>query len=309
VSTSLGHLLTLSIGAPAAGGTFVARHDGRVVFVRGTAPGETVVARLVDDPVGAKDARFWRAETLEVLEPSVDRVPSVWPEAGTDGVGGAEWAHIALPAQRRLATEVLQELLGRARVRSFPLEEVQVEPAPHDVDGLGSRSRVHFAVDDAGKPGMRGWRSREVRGVGENPLAATAIRDLPLTGLTLPAGTDGMDAVAPSLGRPAVVVHGKALEPVGALARTLGELAERADVALSTARGILPITGDGLVREQVGERVFTVGAAGFWQVHPQAATLLADVVRSDLDAQAGDRIWDLYGGVGLFRCPDRLGRG
>ena len=45
-----GRLLSLTAERPAAGGTFVARHEGRVVFVRGTAPGETVTARLLEDP-------------------------------------------------------------------------------------------------------------------------------------------------------------------------------------------------------------------------------------------------------------------
>src|SRR5699024_6542309 len=100
-----GRLLSLTAVRPAAGGTFVARHEGRVVFVRGTAPGETVTARLLEDPREQADARFWRAETIDVLEAGVDRVPTVWPEAGVDGVGGAAWAHIALPAQRRIASE------------------------------------------------------------------------------------------------------------------------------------------------------------------------------------------------------------
>src|SRR5699024_1340289 len=90
----------LTVGPPAAGGTFVARHEGRVVFVRGAAPGETVTARLLDDPTEKREARFWRAEALDVLEAGVDRVPTVWEDAGVDGVGGAEWAHIALPARR-----------------------------------------------------------------------------------------------------------------------------------------------------------------------------------------------------------------
>ena len=102
-------LLTLTAGPPAAGGTFVSRHEGRVVFVRGTTPGETITARLLEDPAEKADARFWRAETIDVLEAGVDRVPTIWPEAGVDGVGGAEWAHIALPAQRRIE-------IGRAHV-------------------------------------------------------------------------------------------------------------------------------------------------------------------------------------------------
>lgn len=304
--TALGRLLTLTVGAPAAGGTFVARHEGRVVFVRGAAPGETVVARLVEEPGDPSRARFWRAETIEVLDPSPDRVPSVWPEAGTDGVGGAEWAHIGLHAQRRLATEVLQDLLRRAGVGTFALEDVQVEPAPNDHDGLGWRTRVRFAADEEGRIGMRGWRSHAVRPVGANPLAASAIRALDLPSLALPAGVEAVDAVAPSAGPASLVLIGRDLDPAGI---ALPPALAGADLSVQSAEGLTPIIGDGLVRERVGERRFRVGASGFWQVHTRAAEVLSEVVRTELDAREGDVVWDLYGGVGLFAAvlADRVG--
>lgn len=297
VSTSLGHLLTLTVGAPAAGGTFVARHEGRVVFVRGAVPGETVVARLVDDPIGHRDARFWRAETLDVLEESVDRVPSVWPEAGIDGVGGAEWAHIALPAQRRLATEVLGDLLRRARVTSFPLDEVQVEPAPHDADGLGWRTRERYAVGPDGRIGMHGWRSDRIHPVGGNPLADAAIRDLDLPAIPMPSGVQSVEAVAPSVGPVAVVLQGRSLDP-GTFVPP--PALDGVDLSVVGGSGLVPLVGDGLVRELVRDRTYRVGATGFWQVHRAAAALLSDVVAQDLGVRQGDTVWDLYGGVGLF---------
>lgn len=290
-------LLTLTVGPPAAGGTFVARHEGRVVFVRGTAPGETVTARLLEDPQDKPDARFWRAEALDVLEAGVDRVPSVWEEAGVDGVGGAEWAHIALPAQRRIASEVLQELLRRAGVTSFPIDEVQVEPAPHDADGLVWRTRVRYAVDADGRVGMRGWRSHSVRPVGEDPLSAQAIRDLRLGEWTAPVGTEAVDAVAPSAGPASIVLIGRELDPGDV---EIPEAWGDADVAVRTARELVPLRGEGTVHERVGERMFTVSATGFWQSHRRAAELLSEVVESTLRAPHGGSAWDLYGGVGLF---------
>ncbi|GAA1489570.1 class I SAM-dependent RNA methyltransferase [Brachybacterium sacelli] len=292
-----GRLLTLTVGPPAAGGTFVARHEGRVVFVRGTAPGETVTARLLDDPEKQADARFWRAETIDVLEAGVDRVPTVWEEASVDGVGGAEWAHIALPAQRRIASEVMQELLRRAGVGSYPIEDVQVEPAPHDIDGLGSRTRVRFAVDGDGGVGMRGWRSHDVRDAGENPLAAAAIRDLRLGEWTAPEATEAVDVVAPSAGPASVVLIGRELDPASV---QIPEAWGEADVAVRTGRGLVPLRGDGIVHERVGERLFSVSATGFWQGHRRAAELLTEVVGSTLAAPYGGSAWDLYGGVGLF---------
>src|SRR5699024_2083886 len=290
-------LLTLTVGPPAAGGTFVARHEGRVVFVRGTAPGETVTARLLDDPREKADARFWRAEALDVLEAGVDRVPTVWEEAGVDGVGGAEWAHIALPAQRRIASEVMQELLRRAGVTSFPIEQVQVEPAPHDVDGLAWRTRVRYAVDAEGRIGMRGWRAHEVRPAGEDPLSAQAVRELRLGEWTAPEGTEAIDAVAPSTGPASVVLIGRDLDPASVqIPESWGD----ADVAVRNARGTVMLRGEGTVHERVGERMFTVSATGFWQSHRRAAELLSDVVRTALGVPEGGSAWDLYGGVGLF---------
>ncbi|ATG55004.1 SAM-dependent methyltransferase [Brachybacterium ginsengisoli] len=296
--TALGdRLLTLTVGPPAAGGTFVARHEGRVVFVRGAAPGETVTARLLEDPQEKAEARFWRAEALDVLEAGVDRVPSVWEQAGVDGVGGAEWAHIALPAQRRIASEVMQELLRRAGVSSFPIEQVQVEPAPHDAEGLHWRTRVRYAVDAEGNVGMRGWRSHAVRPVGEDPLSAQSIRDLRLGEWTAPEGTEAIDAVAPSAGPASVVLIGRDLDPDSVeIPESWGD----ADVAVRTARELVALRGEGTVHERVGERMFVVGATGFWQSHRRAAELLTEVVETTLRAPRGGSAWDLYGGVGLF---------
>ncbi|MEE1651288.1 class I SAM-dependent RNA methyltransferase [Brachybacterium sp. J144] len=302
-----GRLLTLSVGAPAAGGTFVARHEGRVVFVRGTAPGETVIARLLDDPAEKPDARFWRAEAVEVLEPGVDRVPTVWEEASAEGIGGAEWSHIALPAQRRIASEVMQELLRRAGVSSYPIEEVQVEPATHDMDGLGWRTRMRFAVDEQGHVGMRGWRSHDVHPLGANPLAARAIRDLDLGTWTAPEGVEAIDAVAPSVGPASVVLVGRDLDP--AMIRIPEEWGD-VDVSVRTSRGLVPLRGDGMVRERVGDRLFAVSATGFWQSHRRAAELLSEAVLTALRAPRGGSAWDLYGGVGLFAAvaAEQVGR-
>ena len=82
-----GTIVDLEIGPVAHGGHCVARHEGRVVFVRHTLPGERVRARLTD---AAPDATFWRADAVEGLDAAPDRVPSAWPAAGPGGVGGGE---------------------------------------------------------------------------------------------------------------------------------------------------------------------------------------------------------------------------
>lgn len=66
------HQLTLVAEAPANGGSCVARHEGRVIFVRYALPGERVRARIT-----AQRGSYWHAETIEVLDPADGRVPSL----------------------------------------------------------------------------------------------------------------------------------------------------------------------------------------------------------------------------------------
>ena len=110
--------LVVDVGPVAHGGHCVARHEGRVIFVRHGIPGEKVRIRLTDD---GESAKFWRADVVEVLEPSPDRVDHFWHAAdaqrswshGHPPVGGAELGHISLERQRGLKADVLAEQLHR----------------------------------------------------------------------------------------------------------------------------------------------------------------------------------------------------
>ena len=59
------------------------------------------------------------------------------------------------------------------------------------------------------------------------------------------------------------------------------------------------------------EHEFAVAADGFWQVHPGAPRVLVETVLDVLDPRPGERVLDLYAGVGLFArfLADRIGDG
>ena len=63
-------------GAIAHGGHVVAHSDGRTLFVRHALPGETVRVRVTE-----VNRRIVRADAIEVLEPSPDRVAATCPWA------------------------------------------------------------------------------------------------------------------------------------------------------------------------------------------------------------------------------------
>lgn len=310
--------ITLAVGAPAHGGHCVARPvddpGGRVIFVRHSLPGEIVRARLTE-----MTSRTWRADAVEILQASPDRVDSVWPEAGPAGVGGGELAHVALDAQRTWKRWVLADCLRRIggqevadAVASLPEAAsgaaVPVEPMPTDAEaqastsarrralaGTATRTRVSLTVTDDGEPGMHAFRSGMVLPLRRLPLAVAAITEIGL--LERPRWRahyrPGMriEAVAPSGGEPVVLLDDRLLT---AQARSTGRRRVQ-EVVDASALGL-------------GELTYSVHAEGFWQVHVDAPRVLVErVVRAalgeDLDRAAGSRVLELYSGAGLFTLP------
>ncbi len=287
MSTDEQHILRdVEIGAPAHGGHCVARVDGRVVFVRHTAPGEVVDVALTD--AGA-DRRFWRGDAVAVHRPSPDRVPSRWPEAGPGGVGGGELAHLDLPAQRRWKEAVIADTLRRI---GHLEHEVTVHALGEDDarDGLGTRTRVELVLDDRSRPGMFRHRSHEVQALTHMPLAVPAIGELDLFA---PGRWDGvapgtrLEVVAPSNGAPVVLADGVVVHPSGSRARVVRER----------------------VATPLGELDYRVDAAGFWQVHRDAPATLVEAVLAAATLRPGERVVELYSGAGLLTLPLALAVG
>ena len=260
----LDQVLELEIEKVAHGGIFVARHEGRVVFVSHTAPGEKVKAKVYEDKGGS----FCRAETLEVLSPSNNRVSHIWKEADRLGAGGAEFGHLALDYQRSLKTDVLEESLSRMAGIS---QRVQVLPVPGDetTNGLGYRTRVQLHVSAEGIAGPYQERTHNVVPVKSLPLAVTEINELG--------------------------IHLKNWQDV-----------KRIEIATASTGGVQwfidkKLKGDKKLTERAVGRSFRISSGGFWQVHRGAAELLATEVielSEGLDPEANNL--DLYGGVGLF---------
>lgn len=111
--------MELTVGELAHGGAGVARLDGRVVFVDGALPGETVEAEITHR---RKD--FWRAQATTVLSPSVTRVDPPCPYFKA-GCGGCQLQHLAYPQQLEQKRRVLHQQLERAHLE-FPLERIQI---------------------------------------------------------------------------------------------------------------------------------------------------------------------------------------
>lgn len=102
----------------AHGGAAIARVEGRVVFVEGAAPGETVEAEITH-----RRRDFWRGETRVVLSSSPERVAAPCPYFGA--CGGCQVQHLAYAEQLRQKRQVLHHQLRRAQL-DWPLEAIEV---------------------------------------------------------------------------------------------------------------------------------------------------------------------------------------
>jgi 23S rRNA (uracil1939-C5)-methyltransferase len=109
----------LTVGELAHGGTAVARVDGRVVFVDGALPGETVEAEITHR---RKD--FWRAQATSVLSPAETRIDPPCPYFKA-GCGGCQLQHLAYPEQLAEKRRVLHRQLERAHL-DFPVDRIDV---------------------------------------------------------------------------------------------------------------------------------------------------------------------------------------
>ena len=240
----------------------------RVVFVADTLPGERVLARITD----ATHDRFWRAETVRVLNQSPDRQPHLWAAAGVERppeqrAGGAEFGHITPERQRALKEQVLRDALQRTGGLSTPEVDAlgtAVRAVPGREDGSRSRTRLRLHVDQDGRVGPYASRSRTVVPVHDLPLAVERL---------------------------------EALLPDRSTARSVDLVAAADGAFAATGR-----RSHGPIVEHAGGRDFGLEALGFWQVHPAAPDVLQAAVRAalgpDFDPDADNL--DLYGGVGLL---------
>jgi tRNA/tmRNA/rRNA uracil-C5-methylase (TrmA/RlmC/RlmD family) len=185
------------VGPVAHGGHCVVRlpePESRVVFVRHAIPGERVVLELTE---GTDRDRFWRADAVEVLEPSPDRVPAPCVFAGPDACGGCDFQHVGLARQRLLKAEVVREQLSRLAGLDVDVtvEAVPGEP-PHEHDGLRWRTRQRFVPLPDGRHGMRKHRSHDVVPV-DDCLIAGAPPTFVVRGVTFEVAVDGFWQVHP----------------------------------------------------------------------------------------------------------------
>ncbi len=265
--------LVLAAEKMVAGGDALARDaDGRIVFITGALPGESVAVRITR----TKRDLAW-ADMIRVVEPSPDRVTPPCPRVAA-GCGGCGWQHVAPDGQRRAKLAIVRESL--TRTGRLPDAEIVLGGT---LPSEAVRTSVRMAVDRDGRLGFRAARSHAVVPT-EHCLVTHPLLDAMLPGLRLP----GAEEVS--------VRVGAASGERTAWWRSAGEVTPS---GLGDDVGIGP---EAVVHEEVAGHRFRVSAASFFQSSPHGAHALVEAVRAAAGelAQTTRRAIDAYSGVGLF---------
>jgi 23S rRNA (uracil1939-C5)-methyltransferase len=276
---------TVTIERVVAGGAGLGHlDDGKVVFVDGALPGETVEATIVDD---RRD--FAQAQITQVLVAAPARIEPPCPALAA-GCGGCSWQHVEPAAQLDLKVGIVRDALRRtAGLPDVPVHAAGTVPA------FGYRTSLRLAVGVDGRLGLRRAASHDVVALDAclvaHPTLSALIGDLRTTGrgevaLRVSAATGERTALA--------------LAPTTRDRRNTRRPARAA--AKPQLTGFPAGTGLGpraTVHERVAGVDLRVSAASFFQSGPAAAELLVAEVGAAVGVQDGPLL-DAYGGVGLF---------
>src|SRR6478609_5976277 len=308
---SRGDELDLRIDSLAYGGAGVARLDGYVVFVRDAIPGDRVRA-----VVTKRKRAYAEARTVEVLEPSPERIPAVADHPG------APWQ--VLPYERQL--EVKAEQVADALHRIGHLEGFALEPIVPAVERWRYRNKLEYSFgtgdDGALVCGFHAPGSWErIEHVEDCLLASEAGNQARRTALQWcrERGLAAYDRRAQiGLLRNLVVREGRRTGDLQVRIVTSDEAVDldgfaeavgagsvvwtRAlDVGETTAGGRSEVLhGTEAIEEELGGLRLRISADAFFQTNTEMAERLYGLAAEYAGLQGWERVYDLFCGIGTI---------
>jgi len=292
--------LTVRVEALSYGRMGVARHQGKVVFVEGAAPGDLARVR-----VRTEHDTYCEADVVDVLEPGAARVAPPCPIV--EQCGGCCWQHVAYSEQLRAKRTAVADAL--TRIAGIPEPPVRaVVPSPREL-GYRNRLRLRF---DGGRLGFYRARTHSLVPIADCLIADDRVRaalpEVERFVATLETRVTRVE-IASRGSLPGVVL---ALNSGGRLRRAdthrIHDYLARADHSVAGVmmwgRGWRREWGDVTRVETAADDIaIETRGASFGQVNTAANTLLVAAVLEAAAASASDHVLDLYAGTGNFSLP------
>ena len=280
---------------------------GKAVFVSGALPGETVSVQQT-----ARSRHFDEAKTLEVIEASPDRVEPRCPHFGT--CGGCVLQHFAeerqIESKQRVLLENLQRIGHVAPQSVLP---------PLRGDSWGYRRKGRFSVRRVEKKDktLVGFREQDPRFVADIGECHVVVPQLGFKVAALGALVDGLDArrdipqIEFIAGDAQIALVFRHLQPLSDADKAkLAAFAEAEGFSIFLQPGgidsVHPLTGDA---PQLSFRLpqwdieLLFRPLDFIQVNAKLNEAMIARALELLDVQPGERVLDLFCGLGNFTLP------
>ncbi len=271
----------------AAGGDGVGHlADGRAVFVPRAAAGDLALVSIT-----RQAARFAKARIRELVEPGPDRVEPPCHHYRDDECGGCQLQHLNITSQREARRRIAGDALRRIGKQS--VEDPVLTPAAAD---WGYRTKITLTRGTSGRLGFhRVDRPDSVFPLDRCPVAAPGVNDLwvrfrqsrglwpaSLARVVLRLDRTGGEHVIIETGEGPIWTGGKALQ---------------AAVRRAASLTVWWRPFEGAVRA-VGGSDTAYPAAAFEQINPAMGDQVRAAAIAALGNVTGQRIWDLYAGIG-----------
>jgi 23S rRNA (uracil1939-C5)-methyltransferase len=300
-----GESLLLEIDSLAYGGKGIARRNGYVVFVTGALPGDRVRAEVTRAKRGYAEAR-----TVEIVEPSADRVPERCDHGG-EPCPGAPWQALPYEEQLRHKQQQVDDALSRlGRLSGYELEPI--EPA---VEQWRYRNKLEYSFGERDDDLVLGYHARgrwdEVVDA-EDCLLASEENNRARNEVRAWARAQGLPAYDRRAGtgtlRNLVVREGRRTGELQTRLVTSPDEIPRPPVDLHT---IVEGTGSGtdgptgalgrehLIEELCGLR-FRISHSAFFQTNTEMAERLYAISTEMAALDGRERIYDLFCGIGTL---------
>ncbi len=311
--------LELAIYALAYGGEGIAKHQGMVVFIAGSLPGDRVRVRVTQ-----VKKRFARAELICIVKPSPERVDPFCDAASM--CGGCSWQYLAYPGQLKAKQAFVENALQHVG----HLKGVAVLPTIKAVPQTGYRHKIQIPFQDNGQGLVTGFYARQTHRVvpieecpvqpGLGNRLFRAVRELAqahglrgydearnqgdLRHLTIRVGLNTKEVLA------LLVTTRSKIPALTDLAQALGQRlpelvgvvqnvnSEATNVVLGQEFKVL--TGRPYLFEEIEGIRYRISAQSFFQVNPHQLPALSEAVVQAAGLSGRETVVDLFCGVGFL---------
>lgn len=272
----------------------VARHDGKVVFVRGAAPDEEV-----DVVITEARRSFAYAEVVDIVRPSRSR--RVPPCPYLPRCGGCPWQHVDYAAQLDAKRGIVREQLRRLAGAMVDVEPVLASPLEYEY-----RRRLKLRVE-RGEVGFYAGGTHSLVPIETcmlaEPAVAAAIPWAAELARTLQTNLRRIELIRVAEEAADVTVVAEAeggwMKADEARCRTWVEAHERVRGLIVSGRRWRRTWGQSEIAMcPDSTSVVHANAGSFTQVNPGANRFLVGTVGRLAQVRGGERVLDLYAGIG-----------